>query len=393
MFIHNFKYTFKTLFKKKQLIFWTFFFPLILGTFFNMAFSDIENNEKLDIINIAIVNNEGFNNNETFKSAFKELSDKKNKDRLFNTKYVTLNKAKTLLKKDRIVGYLIIDKNIPKVVISSNGEDETVFKYVVEEISGTENIIKNLTKEEIEKEISLGNNIDYNNIYNKVSQLIANNNEAKINNVANKNLSYTMIEFYTLIAMACLYGSILSMVAINQALPNMGSIGKRVSITPVKKAIIIFSSLLASFITQLIGIAILFLYTIFVLNVDYGNHLALVLLITTIGSFAGLSLGVFVSTVFKTNDNNKTGIIIAYTMLGSFLSGMMGITMKYIIDKNLPIINKLNPVNMITDGLYSLYYYQTYNRYIFNIISLLVFSFILILISFMSLRRQKYDSI
>ena len=393
MFIHNFKYTFKTLFKKKQLIFWTFFFPLILGTFFNMAFSDIENNEKLDIINIAIVNNEGFNNNETFKSAFKELSDKKNKDRLFNTKYVTLNKAKTLLKKDRIVGYLIIDKNIPKVVISSNGEDETVFKYVVEEISGTENIIKNLTKEEIEKEISLGNNIDYNNIYNKVSQLIANNNEAKINNVANKNLSYTMIEFYTLIAMACLYGSILSMVAINQALPNMGSIGKRVSITPVKKAIIIFSSLLASFITQLIGIAILFLYTIFVLNVDYGNHLALVLLITTIGSFTGLSLGVFVSTVFKTSDNNKTGIIIAYTMLGSFLSGMMGITMKYIIDKNLPIINKLNPVNMITDGLYSLYYYQTYNRYIFNIISLLVFSFILILISFMSLRRQKYDSI
>ena len=54
MFIHNFKYAFKTLFKNRMLIFWTFAFPIILGTLFNMAFSNIENSEKLDIINIAI---------------------------------------------------------------------------------------------------------------------------------------------------------------------------------------------------------------------------------------------------------------------------------------------------------------------------------------------------
>ena len=72
---------------------------------------------------------------------------------------------------------------------------------------------------------------------------------------------------------------------------------------------------------------------------------------------------------------------------------MMGITMKYIIDKNIPIINKLNPANMITDGLYSLYYYETLDRYIFNVISLLIFAFILITVSYISLRRQKYDSI
>ena len=100
-----------------------------------------------------------------------------------------------------------------------------------------------------------------------------------------------------------------------------------------------------------------------------------------------------VSLLFKTNENAKTGILISVTMLFSFLSGMMGITMKYVIDKNIPIINKLNPVNMITDGLYSLYYYDTYNRYYFNLISLLIFSFVLIFISYLILRRQKYDSI
>ena len=80
-------------------------------------------------------------------------------------------------------------------------------------------------------------------------------------------------------------------------------------------------------------------------------------------------------------------------MIGSFLSGMMGVTLKYIIDKNIPIINKINPVNMITDGFYSLYYYNTLNRYYFNLVSLLIFAIIFIIISIFNLRRKQYDSI
>lgn len=104
-------------------------------------------------------------------------------------------------------------------------------------------------------------------------------------------------------------------------------------------------------------------------------------------------MGIAIASVLKANENIKIGIVISVTMLGCFLSGMMGITMKYIIDKNLPIINKVNPASMITDGFYSLYYYDTLDRYIFNISSLLIFAFIMIFISYISLRRQKYDSI
>ena len=104
-------------------------------------------------------------------------------------------------------------------------------------------------------------------------------------------------------------------------------------------------------------------------------------------------MGIAVAVLFKTNENLKTGIVISFTMLGCFLSGMMGITMKYIVDTNMGIVNKLNPANMITDGFYSLYYYDTLNRYYFNVISLLIFSGIMILLSYITLRRQKYDSI
>ena len=393
MFVHNFKYSIKTLFRNKALIFWTFAFPIILGTFFNMAFSNIEKSEKLDIINIAIVNNDEFNNNEVFKTAFKSLSDKNNHDRLFKTKYTDEIDAKKLLQDGKIVGYLKLVNDEPKLIFVTSGINETIFKFVTEEITETSNMIKNLSEEEIKKAMITGNyNIDYESIYNKVMKLIKEDN-IQLNNISNSNLSFTMIEFYTLIAMVCLYGGMLGVVSINQNLANMSNQGKRISVSPISKGKLILSSVCASYITELVGVALLFIYTIFVLKVDYGNKLGLDILLAIIGSLAGLSLGVAVASVFKSNENTKTGIVIAITMLGCFLSGMMGITMKYVIDKNIPIINKINPASMITDGFYSLYYYDTLNRFIFDIGSLVIFASLMIIISYISLRRQKYDSI
>lgn len=397
MFIHNFKYALKTLLKNRILIFWTFAFPIILGTFFKMAFSSIETNEKLDIIDIAIVENDEFKENETLKKSFEKLSDENDDDRLFNTKYVTEDEAKRLLEEDKISGYLIIN-DIPKVVVISSGINETILKYVVEEISQSEDIIKNIIDYKINEQVVNGT-VEYNSFEEFIEKVqneainMLDNDSVNIENISNKNLSYTMIEYYTLIAMACLYGGIFGMIVINQNLPNMSNNGKRVAISPTSKGKVILSSVVASYITQLIGLFLLFIYTIFILKVDYGDNLLYVVLLALVGSLAGLALGIFIASVFKTNENLKTGIVIATTMFSCFLSGMMGVTMKYVVDKNIPIINKVNPASMITDGFYSLYYYNTLDRYYFNIVSLVIFSLVLLGISIFSLRRQKYDSI
>lgn len=383
MFLHNFKYAFKTLFKNKSLIFWTFAFPILLGLFFNMAFSNIESSEKLSIIDIAIVNNLEFNNNVALKNSFEELSKGDNK--LFNIQYVSESEANDLLDNEDISGYLIVT-DTPKVVVKSSGVNQTVLKYTTDEIIQTNKIIEN----QITKEMSKGN-IDVENVIKNVMERL--NDETSIKDISKSNLSYTLIEFYTLIAMTCLYGGILGMKSINMSLANMSSSGKRLSVTPISKSKMILSSVLASYLTQLIGVALLLVFTIFILKIDYGNNVPLIILLSLCGSLAGLSLGVLVGVLFKAHEGVKTGIVISITMLGCFLSGMMGITMKYVIDKNIPIINQLNPASMITDGFYALYYYDTLDRFYFNIISLLIFAFILLFISFISLRRQKYDSI
>lgn len=390
MLIHNFKYALKTLFKNKMLIFWTFAFPIILGTFFQMAFSDIENNEKLDTMHIAIVETEQFLDDAIFQQAFQSF-EKQEEDALFSISYVeNENAAEELLDKDQIIGYFLLESDLPKVVVRKNGVYQTIFQYVVDEIVQSKTIFQNIVQAEIgNRDLEI---LDYEKIYIKAAEMMK-KEQNSIVDISSHHLSYTMIEFYTLIAMTCLYGGILGMTSIHQVLPNMSSKGKRVSVSPVSKGRLIFSSVLASFFVQLIGVLLLFLYTVFVLHVDYGTHLGLVVLLSFMGSFAGLSLGIMIATVFRTNESTKLGIVIAVTMLGCFLSGMMGITMKYVVDKNIPIINQLNPANMITDGFYALYYYDTFDRFYFNVMSLLIFSFIMIGISFLCLRRQKYDSI
>ena len=402
MFLHNFKYAFKTLIRNKTLIFWTYAFPLILGTFFNMAFSNIESSEKFDIIDIAVVNNNDFKENDILKESIKQLSDKSNEDRIFNTRYVDEDKAEALLEDGKIEGYLLIDDDKASIVVDESGINQTIFKSVVEEIIQTADIVNKdveakLSSADVNNAMSDGSFMgDYTEIVNKIvddSVESVTNQTADIKNISKDNLSYTMIEFYTLIAMTCLYGGIIGMTAMNSNLPNMSSNGKRLPMGPVSKGKVILSSVAAGYIIQLIGLVILFIYTIFALKVDYGNKLGYIILLALIGSFAGLTLGIAIGAVFKSGENAKMGIVIAVTMAGCFLSGMMGITMKYVIDTNAPLVNKINPAAMITDGFYSLYYYDTTGRFMSDLAGLAVFSAVMLVLSLRSLRRIKYDSI
>ncbi|MCI6002065.1 MAG: ABC transporter permease [Tenericutes bacterium] len=354
-----------------------------------MAFSNIEKEESLNIIDIAIVDSGFYQDNDIYKKTFEYLSDKNNKDRLFNTVVTNLDNAKKLLIDNKITGYLLFGSDDVRIVVFKNGINETILKYVVDEIESQKEVSSNLIKKEI-----MDNNgeVNYSDLINKINGLF-NDDQVKLNNISNKNLSYTMVEFYTLIAMAALYGSIIAMTATNKAIANVSNVGMRSSVAPIKKSMILLGGFLASYIVQVIGLSLLFIYTIFVLKVDYGNDFLAVVLLSLAGSLAGLSLGVTVSTLIKSSEGTKTGIIIAITMFWCYLSGMMGISTKYLFDKNLPFLNKVNPAGMITDGFYSLYYYGVGSRFEKNIISLIIFSLLLFLISLISLRRQKYDSI
>lgn len=375
MFYHNFIYTLKILFRNKALIFWTYIFPILLGTLFNLAFSNIEKSEMLDVININIVND---NKDLVVTKAIDNLS-KDDDNKLFNTEYVSMETAKDNLSKGNISGYITFSNTgKPSIYVSKNGINETIIKYVIDEIESNKNIINDVIKD--------------NNGTVNVNEIL-NIDTIKLNNVTRGNISYTMIEYYSLIAMACMYGALLSITVINRVLPNISSVGKRVSSSMISKSKLILSSILSCYLVEFIGISLLYVYMLLVLKVDFGSNFIYVVITSLLGILAGISFGVMLGSTLKAGENAKTGILIAYSMTGSLFAGMMGVSTKYVIDKNVGILNKINPVNMITDAIYSLYYYGVGNRYYLDILSLGLFSLVMIVISILVLRRVRYDSI
>lgn len=394
MFWHNFKYTLKVVLRDHALIFWTFAFPLILATFFSLAFSNITASEKLGLIDIAVVDNDAWRNDEVFRKAFETLSDEASEDRLFRIQYVSKTEAEQLLADDEISGYLLLERSwfspqrkalieflapppadVPPVIFTAKSDiNSTILKSVVETVAEQASIIETV----IETDPAKLANLAYAHAANLVDQ-------------SSTHLDYVMIEYYTLIAMICIYGGIIGMVAVNQLLANMSMSGQRIAVGPARKSTLVLAALCASYIIQLVAVALLFVYLIFVLHVDFGANLPLIILLALIGSLSGLALGVFLAATVKATATTKIGLILAIAMFGCFLAGMMGITMKYLVDTNLPLLNRLNPANLITDGLYALYYYDTFDRYWGNIITLVIISGVMIAISVYALRKEQYD--
>lgn len=382
MFFHNLKYSLKSLIKNKGLLFWTFLFPLLMATLFNMAFGNWVESEKFESIDIAIIKNSYYEDNEVAKRVFESISS--GEDRVFNITYVSDDVALKLLNDDKITGYIKYYDGGSDITVKSNGISATIIKSVVDEID-TYNVMFN---DLVEKELTSSFDID-----RAVAEAIKKfeNIQVKTKDVSVKKLDIAVIEYYSLLSMTCLYGGFIALTCISNSLASISSRGKRVEVAPTKKSVIILSSLLSSFIVQMIGALLLLAYLKLIGVNLYANVLGL-MVVTVLGVLAGIALGLLISVVNNKNEGVKFGIVIAVSMACSVLAGLTGVSLKYVVDSNFPIINKINPAAMITDGLYALYY-EDISRFNYNMISLIIFVVVLVFISVVSLRRKKYDSI
>ena len=377
MFKHIFINRLKVLLRTKATIFWTLVFPIILATFFNLAFGNLAEEEKFEPFNIAVIENENYENEVNFKALVEALSAD-GEDKMLNVEYVeTKEDADKLLDDNEIKGYLEVEDNI-KITVKENGTIQTILKSIVDNYYQTYSMIENIA--EINPQ-SLN--------FNPMTDLDNNNFEDN----SSKNMDYVVVYFYTLIGMTCLYGGFFGINAINEVEANLSKRAARISVAPTHKLKTLVASLLAGFIIQYAEVLILLAYLIFALGVDFGNQTLYIILLTLFGSLAGTTTGMLIGACNKKSENAKVGMLISFTMTCSFLAGMMILDMKYIIAKNVPILAKINPVSMITDGLYSLYYYDTLERYFFNIISLSIFSAVMVFASYFFIRRKKYDNI
>lgn len=376
MFFHNFKYSLKNAFRQKEFLFWILAFPIILGTFFYVAFNSMYEKESMfNKIPVAIVEN---TENTAFKEVIKELSS--GEDAMFDSKFTDSQTALDMLKTNDISGIINVDSEL-SLTVSNDGIKQTIIKSFLDQYQIRESIIMETVN---------------NNPQNVQSVIDAMSQEINCNeslSLSNGNMDTYIQYFYNLIAMAAFFGSISGLyIAINNQ-GNLSAIAARKCISPTNKLTSITASLLASFVAQVICVSIGITYILFILKVDMGDKIPMVYLSGAVGSLTGVTMGFFIGSFGRLNQNVKMAISMSVTMLSCFLSGLMIGNMKSVIEMYVPIVNRINPAALISDLFYCLNIYNDYRRYTEKFVTLLILSVVFTIGGFLLTRRKKYASL
>lgn len=382
MFIHNYLYRLKCILRDKQTMFWTLIFPIVLATLFNMAFSNLSNAENFSEIKVGIVNDEEYKKSTEFIQAIESVSNSNSSSEvdLFDVKYVTKEEGQQLLDDSKIEGYIYIKDGI-NLVVKETGINKTIIKSFLDDFKQTTSTVTRIISSNpsaVEKVVS--------GISKREDFL----KEAPIGNATPDTV---VNYFYTLIAMACLYGSFCGLKEVTALQANLSSQGARLNMAPTHKMKVFLSSVAAATTVQLGVIFILLGYLTLGLKISFGNQLGYIALTCLVGTITGVTFGTCVASVVKKGEGIKIAILIGLSMIMSFLSGMMQDKIKYMVTQKAPIVGYLNPANLITDSFYSLYYYNTHTQFFTNIALLCLFSVVFSIITYLVIRRQKYASL
>lgn len=379
MFIFYFKYAFLSYIRQKEVSFWSLLFPIVLGTLFFAAFSNLMSFELLEeSIPVAVVSN----NQEITEDFIKILNEAQinNEVKMFDVKLATKEEAEALLTDKEIDGILIIDKTV-SVKVGKSGTEQSI----ISDFASTYNQVNSLVDEtmktdprKIEEAVNVMLNTDKN--YGKVNKLTE--------GVMDSFGQY----FYNLLAMCCLFASMASMYIPIRNQGNLSDLGARKCIAPKNKALEMIADASAILLIQYAFAVIAFLY-LKVLGVDFGSKTMLILITLLVGVLAGVSFGYFVGSIGKFNAQTKSNLLSSISLMFCFLSGLMVGNMRMVVDKTIPFFNKINPAALISDAFFSLNMYSDYERYIGNIINLIVISTIFLVLGLFNTRRESYASI
>ena len=405
MFWHIFRYRMKCALRDRVTMFWTLLFPIVLAIFFNMAFSNLSSHELFNSIPFAVVDNAAYQKDPAMQDFLKHLSSSQENTStvsssltvssgsaastpaataqkpLFQLQTVSKEKADSLLESGGISGYLDLTDGM-HLFFKSSGMNQTIIKSVFDQYTQNTSMVTAIMKtnpDAIQKGLIDSLNKDKSPFQSEPGSPVSPDN--------------TVIYFYTIIAMACFYGGFLGMREVNAIQADQSPQAARINVAPTRKLRTFLPSIAAASLIQLTSILLLLAFLVFVVKVDFGSQIAYILLLCLSGCIMGVSFGTMIGALVKGGEGIKIGILIGTSMTLSFFAGMMYVQVKYLITSAVPAMAYLNPLNVITDGFYALYYYQTHTRYFTNLAVLWAFTILFSAITILRLRRLKYASI
>lgn len=378
MFKHIFLYRIKSLLRQRTLVFWTLVFPLALATFFSIALTNIKTIDAFSPIEVAVIEGEALDNQPEFLQTLQQLST--GEDRLINLTVCDETEAIQKLGDYEISGYII--PSVPyELVVSRTGINQSILKNFLDQYSQNSAAISAILANEPEALPKL------------LDALALPQNNIITGSVSEKSTDPTLVYYYALIAMSCLYGSMYGLEEVNRVQANLSAQAARLNIAPVHKLKVFAAGMLAAIVIHFAGLLVLLGYMNFALGVSFGANTVYVVMVLLVGSILGISMGSLISAVVKKSEGVKIAVVLVVSMAGAFFSGMMIGDVKYYIAQKLPVLGYLNPASLLSDALYALYFYDTHMRFYLNLAGMSFYALFFCAMTYLIIRGRKYASL
>lgn len=285
MFTHIFKYAFLNNIRQKQLIFWMMCFPIILSTFFNMAFGNLyEKSEIFSEIPVAVVMTQ---EDQTFRETMDSVSN--GDSPFFKVQYTDMDKAKELLEDEDVAGIICVDDEI-SLDVAGSGMEQSIIKSFLERYSAVKTIVSDTAANNPEK------------LPDVIKTLSSEVNCIETEKLSGEDMDVYVQYFHNLIAMVALFGTMSGILAAISNEANLSVIGARKNVAPTNKLKAITANLLAAFCVQTICVFISITYIIFILKIDMGNKIPMIYLSGAAGSLLGNSIGFFIGSAGRASE-------------------------------------------------------------------------------------------
>lgn len=378
----NFKYALLRLMRNKANLFWILVFPIVLGCFFKIAFSNITASESFHTIPVAVV--EGDNADATaFHTMIEQLSGD-SEDAMLSATFCDDKKARTLLEKGKVDGIFYTTDTV-ELAVNSDLSGASINQSILQSL-----LTQYYLNRDLIVQILTTNPGNIESLVDSIGQSVDTRKEVSL---TRNNIDTYDQYFYNLIAMACLYTAMGGInLAINNS-ANLSSLAARKTIAPAKRAALIGTELLAIILFESLLNVVSFLFIVTVLGIHMTTHLGLAMLTILISTTFSITFGMFLGCVGPKSEGGKTGLMFAVVMPLCFLSGLMMGTMRMVVEKYAPFVNRINPAALISDSFYALNNYDTLTRYTGNILTLLLMTALFLIISILVTRRKTYASL
>lgn len=375
MFIHNFKYTIRFLIKAKTSLFWAFIFPLALSTFMYLAFYNIMSvDEEFHAIPVAVV--EGESEAGGVRALIDALSGED--DALLDARVLSDDEAKQALNNGEIDGIIYTEDT--SLAVADSSISAAILESILTQYKQNEAVMLDIAKTHPDKLPEL-----MDSVMDRPSFYVEN---ASTDGNQNPYTNY----FYAIFAMSCLYAAFSSVTTTSNMQANTSPLGMRKCVSASRKSALFLSDFTALLLVHFAAELVTFGY-MSLLGIDFGNKYPAIILTLLLGCIIGLALGTIVGAISQLKQSMRIGILLSGSMVLSILADLVAGGVKDLIEHHAPIINRINPAALISDCLYSLNVYDSYSRYFENTAILAAESAVLIFVSFMMIRRNKYASI